>query len=510
MSKSVFIRLQLNKGYFFLPLQTFTVPKLRKIMHPAIFKVNRLSAKQNTVFLCTNLKKFPEGYFSAEEMKFIDEQRKELKKELVSFNRLSHGVFVQFIKEEKDEYARLEFCRKAGDSIAAAINDSKFSEIIIHDTGSLTAETLAFAEGVALGNYQFLKYKKDNGKINSLENIGIFSKKISEAQIKELSIIVDAVCRCRNFINEPFSTLNTAVFAGEIEKLAIQSGIKIDVMNKKKIETLKMGGLLAVNKASNEPPVFVVMEWNPDAPVNKKPYVFVGKGIVYDSGGMNLKPGDSMTNMKDDMSGAAAVASAIYAISLARLPVHVVGLIPVTDNKIGPEAIMPGDIIKMHNGMTVEVLNTDAEGRLILADALSYASRYEPELVIDLSTLTGAAVRAIGKFGIAGMQVKAATEMELLGQSGWQVYERIVEFPLWEEYGELMKSEIADLKNVGPAEAGAITAGKFLEKFTGYPYIHLDIAGPAFLEKRDSYRGQGGTGVGVRLLFDFIKRKIKK
>jgi leucyl aminopeptidase len=294
-----------------------------------------------------------------------------------------------------------------------------------------------------------------------------------------------------------------------LEKLATQSGVKIEVMNKKKIETLKMGGILAVNKASTEPPVFVVMEWNPAGVVNKKPYVFVGKGIVYDSGGMNLKTGDSMTNMKDDMSGAAAVACAIYGIAMAGLPVHVVGLIPVTDNKIGPEAIFPGDIIKMHNGMTVEVLNTDAEGRLILADALSYASRFDPELVIDLSTLTGAAVRAIGKYGIVAMQMKAGHETELLCQSGWQVYERIVEFPSWEEYAELMKSDIADLKNVGPAEAGAITAGKFLQKFTDYPFIHLDIAGPAYLEKRDSYRGQGGTGVGVRLLYDFIKQKVQ-
>ena len=155
------------------------------------------------------------------------------------------------------------------------------------------------------------------------------------------------------------------------------------------------------------------------------------------------------------------------------------------------------------------MLNTDAEGRLILADALSYASKYNPELVIDLATLTGAAVRAIGKFGIVAMQVKAEKELEQLSRSGLNVYERMVEFPTWEEYGELIKSEIADLKNLGPAEAGAITAGKFLEQFTDYPYIHLDIAGPAFVEKRDSYRGLGGTGVGVRLLFDFMKQKIQ-
>jgi leucyl aminopeptidase len=225
---------------------------------------------------------------------------------------------------------------------------------------------------------------------------------------------------------------------------------------------------------------------------------------------MNLKPGDSMSTMKEDMSGAAAVASAIYAIATAELPVHVIGLMPATDNRPGPKAIVPGDIIKMQSGLTVEVLNTDAEGRLILADALSYAKKYTPSLVIDLATLTGSAIRAVGRIGIVAMQIKASKDLEQLKESGMETYERIVEFPTWDEYGEGIKSEVADIKNVGPAEAGAITAGKFLEKFTDYPYIHLDIAGPAFLDKRDSYRGQGGTGVGVRLLFDFIKKQAKQ
>jgi leucyl aminopeptidase len=236
--------------------------------------------------------------------------------------------------------------------------------------------------------------------------------------------------------------------------------------------------------------------------------VFVGKGIVFDTGGANLKPGDSMLTMKDDMSGAAAVASTLYAIAKLNLPVHVIGLIPSTDNKIGPKGILPGDVIRMFNGMTVEVINTDAEGRLILADALSYAAKFDPLLVVDIATLTGAASRAVGKYGIVAIQAKAEKEMDLLKQSGHSIYERIVEFPNWEEYGDLMKSELADLKNLGPPEAGAITAGKFLERFTSYPYIHLDIAGPAFLEKRDSYRGQGGTGTGVRLLTNFVYRLI--
>jgi leucyl aminopeptidase len=281
----------------------------------------------------------------------------------------------------------------------------------------------------------------------------------------------------------------------------------VEVFNKKKIEALKMGGLLGVNKGSLDPPTFTIMEWKPSKKVNKNPYVFVGKGVVFDSGGMNLKPGDSMSTMKDDMSGAAAVATAVYAIAKAKLPVWVIGLMPATDNRPGEKAVVPGDILTMHNKMTVEVLNTDAEGRLILADALAYAKKYNPELVIDLATLTGSAVRAVGKYGIVAMQSKAEKELELLKTSGWEVYERLVEFPSWDEYGELIKSDVADLKNVGPGEGGAITAGMFLEKFTDFPFIHLDIAGPAFLEKPDSYRGKGGTGVGVRLLFNFIKHK---
>ena len=321
-----------------------------------------------------------------------------------------------------------------------------------------------------------------------------------------MNILLDAVARCRDLINEPNSYLTATVFSQEVEKMAMESGAHAEVLTKQKIAALKMGGLLGVNQGSHEPPTFTVMEWKPAGAKNKKPIVLVGKGVVYDSGGMNLKPGSSMMNMKDDMSGAAAVATTIYAIAKAKLPVHVVGLMPATDNRPGEKAMVSGDIITMHNGMTVEVVDTDAEGRLILADALSYAAKFDPSLVIDLATLTGSAVRAIGKFAAAAMQSNAAKELEQLKSTGYDVYERLAEFPMWEEYGEQLISELADLKNLGGPEAGMITAGKFLEKFTGYPYIHLDIAGPAFIDKRDSYRGQGGTGYGVRLLFDFVKR----
>jgi leucyl aminopeptidase len=199
----------------------------------------------------------------------------------------------------------------------------------------------------------------------------------------------------------------------------------------------------------------------------------------------------------------------MYAISKAKLPVHVIGLIPATDNRPDGNAYTPGDVVTMFDGSTVEVLNTDAEGRMILADALSYAKKYNPELVIDIATLTGSASRAIGSQAMVGMKVKSDKEFSSLCKSADKVHERIVEFPMWDEYADMLKSEIADRKNIGGVEAGAITAGKFLEHFTDYPYIHLDIAGPAFLSKSNAYRTVGGTGVGVRLFYEFIKSKAE-
>jgi leucyl aminopeptidase len=268
-----------------------------------------------------------------------------------------------------------------------------------------------------------------------------------------------------------------------------------------------MGGLLAVNKGSIDPPTFTIFEWKPKNKVNKKPIVLVGKGVMYDTGGLSLKPTNYMDTMKCDMAGGAAVAGAMYAISKAKLPVHVIGLIPATDNRPDGNAYVPGDVITMLDGTTVEVLNTDAEGRMIMADALSYAKNYDPELVIDIATLTGAAAVALGENAIVGMCTKSEKEFRALQKSGMRVNERVIEFPFWDEYKDMLKSTIADLKNIGGMYAGAITAGKFLEHFTDYPYIHLDIAGPAFIKKRDSYRVTGGTGVGVRLFFEFVKSK---
>jgi len=212
--------------------------------------------------------------------------------------------------------------------------------------------------------------------------------------------------------------------------------------------------------------------------------------------------------MKFDMAGAAAVAGAMKAVSENRLPLHIIALIPATDNAVDAKSYVPGDVIKMHNGLFVEVLNTDAEGRLILADALSYAQKYNPELVLDLATLTGAAAYCIGTQASVVMGTAEDTVFSNLEKSGENVYERVVKFPFWDEYKEMIKSNIADIKNIGGSEAGAITAGKFLEYFTDYPWVHIDIAGPAIINKKEAYRTEGGSAYGVRLLYDFFKNMV--
>jgi len=478
-------------------------------MQTIINTTNRLSKNDNLIFITSDLKNLDEKYFSDNEIQHIRRYNKEHKTTRFSFNQFNRWIFVQILEKERKKEIRLENYRVSGSKLTPVINEHKIHSLVLIDADNKPEEILAFAEGLALANYQFIKYKKDlAGKLNSLNSIEIYGSGANEKEVDLLNIIIDGTCKCRDLVNEPVAYLNAVKLAEKIELMGEKSGAKVEVLNKKKIESLKMGGLLAVNKGSVDPPTFTIMEWKPKNPFNQKPYVFVGKGVVYDTGGMNIKTADFMNNMKCDMAGAAAVASAVYSIASAKLNVHVIGLIPATDNRLNGNAYVNGDIITMYDGTKVEVINTDAEGRMILADALSYAKKLNPTLVIDTATLTGAALRAIGKYGIVGMQSKADNEFKKLRSSGDKTCERVVEFPLWKEYGELIKSEVGDIKNLGGTDGGAITAGKFLEHFTDYPYIHLDIAGPAFIEKSYKYWPAGGTGIGVRLLFDFVKAKL--
>lgn len=431
------------------------------------------------------------------------------KKKQIIFNHYPRWIFVHIIDDEKSPFESLEDTRNAGKLIAGLVNSRKLESLTLTGVDADSSQVLAMAEGLALSSYQFNKYlnKKEENE-NTLKSIRIVSGDLKKNRIDELNHICRAVYWSRNLVNEPLSTLTALELSREVEKMGKEAGFSVEVFHKKKIESLRMGGLLAVNRGSVDPPTFSILTWKPEKAKNVKPVVLVGKGVVYDTGGLSLKPTfDSMDYMKCDMAGAATVAGTLYALARNKVPLYVIGLLPSTDNRPDGNAYVPGDVIRMFNGKTVEVLNTDAEGRMILADALAWADRYEPQLVMDVSTLTGAAHAAIGKYGIVAMGNAERKEMDSLKDSGESVFERIAEFPFWDEYSELLKSDIADLKNIGGRYAGAITAGKFLENFTKSPYIHLDIAGPAFNKVRDSYRGKGGSGIGIRLLYDFLKKK---
>ncbi len=466
---------------------------------------DKLTDKENIVFLIKNKDSLDNCHISNQEKNFILDKLKKEKKQYFSFNRLTHYQIIFFIQDKSSVYQTLEFVRKEGDKTAGFLNRHKQKSVILNginiDIGLLTA----FAEGMILGNYKFSQYKSKE-KPDYIQKISFTGGIFTNQDIDELKSVTEAVYHCRDLVNTPLQELQSKDFANRITQLINPLGVKTRVFSKTQIASLRMAGIIAVNRGSTNDPAFIQLEWKPENYKNHKPVVFVGKGIVFDTGGLSLKPPSAMEDMKADMAGGAAVFAAIYAIAKSKLPIHVIGLIPATDNQPGSDALAPGDIIKMSNNVTVEVLNTDAEGRLILADALCYASKFDPSLVIDVATLTGSATRAIGKYGIVAVESDAENQLNDLKKSGMEVYERIAQLPFWEEYDKEIESDIADIRNIGKSNnAGAITAGKFLKHFVNYPWIHLDIAGMAYMEQKESYLGKGASGVGVRLLYRFIK-----
>ncbi|MCZ2357203.1 MAG: leucyl aminopeptidase [Bacteroidia bacterium] len=418
----------------------------------------------------------------------------------------------------KLETLTYEKLRKSLHTLFTRANALKCSQVTVFFPGAATFSTpnklaRVLGEMPFLSNYQYLKYFSNaNEKKNTVEKVSYFmdgNKSLSSEDATtgflEGIAIGKATCTARDLVNDPPNQLTATTLATIATQLGKTSGFSVEVLEKTKIEALKMGGLLSVNRGSIQPPTFSILEWKPKNPVNTQPIILVGKGVTFDTGGLSLKPTpNSMDSMKCDMAGAATVIATLSACAEIKIPLHIIGLVPATDNRPGEDAYTPNDVICMYNQTTVEVLNTDAEGRLILADALAYAKQYNPKLVIDLATLTGAAVVAVGVQGIAMMTNASKNIKEALLKAGEESYERLVELPLWDEYKELIKSDIADIKNIGGPYAGAITAGKFLEHFTSYPWVHLDIAGPAYLNAQDNYRPKNGTGTGVRLLMQFL------
>lgn len=471
-------------------------------MLPILEKTTILKQNVSTAVLSGNPKALSLPFIANAEQNYLEE--KLLKGTDWTIYKQPQVYFFHKPKEDKTHGIQNEAARQAGSKCYDVLKNEKVTslQIIGNVSGKLT---LSFLEGLLLSAYSFLKYKKEKDGFMPAK-IFVTDENVSQEQLDELRNLTLAVFHARNLVNEPLSYLTAVRFSEEMEKMGKEAGFSVEVFNRKKIEALRMGGLLAVNKGSIDEPTFTIMEWKPENATNKKSVVLVGKGVVFDTGGLSLKPTkQSMDYMKCDMAGGAVVAATLYAVAKNKLPLHVVGLVPATDNRPDGNAYVPGDVITMFDGTTVEIKNTDAEGRLLLADALSYAKKFKPELVIDVATLTGSAEIITGSQALVAMG-NSAENLKKLKQVGNEIHERMVEVPLWDEFAKPLKSNIADLNNLGTREAQTSIAGKFLEHFTDYPWLHLDIAGVAFLQEKDSYRPAGGTGFGTRLLYHFLKK----
>lgn len=473
-------------------------------MNIRLDSINPKDFQGNVIFLYGDEISDKSLSFGKHEISYIKQQRELNRESSIVFDRLPYHLWVQNFNSEQESSESQESLRKMAANLQLQLSKMNQEVVYITGEGILPEEMVAFVEGFVLSNYRYDRYKTK--KETLLQDIIVDSRLLTQEDLDTNSRLWFRIMQCRDWVNEPVMNLNAATFAQQISERAAEVGVQCTVLEKGQIEALKMGGLLAVNKGSVDEPRFVVLDYHPADAINAKPIALVGKGITYDTGGLNIKPEDYMQEMKSDMAGAATMASVVLAAADNHLPVHVMAFLPMTDNRPGFNAYAADDILTMYDGTTVEVVNTDAEGRLILADAIAYSNQYNPELIIDAATLTGAAVRAIGTVGIAAMQQEANKQMKLLSIVGQQVYERLVEFPFWKEYDELIKSEVADIRNCGTIpQAGAITAGKFLAHFAKAPYIHLDIAGVAYYAKRESFYGVGGSGFGVRLLYAFLQ-----
>jgi leucyl aminopeptidase len=370
-------------------------------------------------------------------------------------------------------------------------------------------------EGILLGLYRFTPYKtKAADKTPEIREFTLIAKnpkaaKTSKAAAKRAETISAAVYLARDLVSAPANEMTPTIIADRARKMAETRPIDIKIFDERQMKRLGMNALLGVARGSAEPAKFIIMNYA-GGTKGEKPIVFVGKGITFDSGGISIKPSANMDEMKSDMAGGAAVIGAMQALADLKIPLNVVGIVPATENLPGGKAYKPGDILKSLSGTTIEVKNTDAEGRLILADALSYAGRYKPEAIIDLATLTGACIIALGDH-LIGMLGTDDTLKGMVKEAADMTGDYVWELPLWQDYDEMLKSDVADVQNVGGRAAGTITAGLFLKKFVGdYPWVHLDIAGPALLAKEKPYIPKGASGVGVRLLVQFLRNRAGK
>jgi leucyl aminopeptidase len=403
--------------------------------------------------------------------------------------------------------------RQAAGKAAPYLRDAGATDVTILSDGiNLKAEETAQAltEGSMLGLYRFLKYKtnEENDRKKEIKTLTILTENASAARamqkgVKTGEVVAESTVMVRDMVSSPSADMTPTIIAAKARDIAKEFGLKLQVLERQQMEKLGMGALLGVASGSAQPPKFIIVEYRSGG---KKPFIaLVGKTITFDSGGISIKPAENMDKMKDDMSGGAAVLGAIRSAAALKLPLNIVGLLPATENMPSGRAYKPGDVLRTLSGQTIEIISTDAEGRLILADALAYARQYKPAVIVDIATLTGACRVALGQeaIGMLGTDDKVKQKMR---EAGEETGERVWEMPLWEGYYDLIKSDIADMKNAGGRDGGVITAAALLSKFVqNYPWVHLDIAAMAWAEKDRPYTPKGATGIGVRLLTQFLR-----
>ncbi len=409
-----------------------------------------------------------------------------------------------------------EKIRRAAGQAMQIVTEKKFGQMAValpfcNEVRDQATQIQPLAEGLLLASYRYelflgeeTKNKRKLPKTVTLIITEEQNKKDCESALAKARKISQAVMLTRDLVNAPGNIKSPGYLAEQAQNAADQSALKCKVLGQKELSKQGFGALLGVAQGSAREPRLIILE-HKGGPKDEAPVALVGKGVTFDSGGISLKPGEKMDEMKMDMAGGAAVIGTLLAASLLELPVNLVGIVPAVENMPSATAYRPGDILTSLSGQTIEVLNTDAEGRLILADALTYAKRYEPRLVVDLATLTGACIIALGHQATAVL----GNDQELvdaLRVAGDESGERLWQLPLWEEYDQQIKSDVADVKNTGGRPAGTITAAAFLKKFAkDFNWAHLDIAGTAWRDQATPYTPKGGTGVGVRLLIAFLK-----
>ena len=427
-----------------------------------------------------------------------------LEGKLIHITLLGIGDESNSIKKEKDIV-------KLGGKLYSHLNSHKFTKAVFFAKGIIAGFSADFiaaniAYGAKLKSYQFLKYftKNQTEKQATFQELAFATPTNQEAEklYAKLSAIASGVFFARNLISEPPNTLYPETYAESCKEELKSLGVKIEVLDKKDMQKLGMGALLGVAQGSVKEGKMVVMQWNGASDSAASPIAFVGKGVTFDTGGISIKPSNGMEEMKYDMAGSATVAGAIKALAARKAHVNAVGVIGLVENMPDGNAQRPGDIVKTMSGQTVEVLNTDAEGRLVLADALWYAQdRFKPKAMINIATLTGAMVVALGS-SYAGIFSNSDDVSEKLINAGQEVDERLWRLPLHKDYDKMIDSKIADMQNISSGRgAGSITAAQFLQRFVNKtPWVHIDIAGVAWAKKATDTTPIGGAGFGVRLL----------